>query len=128
MSLGGPSNDNRRNRQPLSGNEIALPAERRWGSPRLELHWYTPAEEMNERFKQYYGFNYPVNRTELMDLVGKRVIRNIDEAREFVIAQFGDTEFFKPFHYPIEAVYNLERALATRRGLVCNLPQPLPED
>jgi hypothetical protein len=107
---------------------MTLAVERVWGSPRLELHWYTPAEEMNERFKQLYGFNYPVNRTELIDLVGKSVIRDIDEAREFVIAQFGDTEFFKPFDYRIEAVYNLEKALATQRGLVCNLPQPLPED
>jgi hypothetical protein len=124
MHLRGPSDNNRRTQSPRLGGEAEIPSIKKWGEPRLELHWYTPTEEMNLRFKHVYGFDYPVNRQELIDMVGKKVIQDIDEARRFVIGALGNTEFFKHFPNPMEAVYVLERHLATDRNLVCDLPQP----
>ena len=128
MCLSGPSNHNRRDDNRSSGKQdgSSLPAHP--VVPKLDLHGSAPGEEMDAIFKKEYGHPYPVTRVQLANLVGKRVITNIDEAREFVIGKMQNHEYLHLFRYPIEAVYRMESLLASTKGYICNLPQPLPED
>ena len=91
-----------------------------------EFHWQAQAEQMNERFKSHYGFDYPVNGADLIDLVVKKVIRDIKEARDFVIREMQGDDFLKSCTNPRLAIFELEQALAVQRKVTCDLPQYQP--
>lgn len=93
-----------------------------WGSLTLEKVWLSDAAQMNVYFEQHFKFPYPTTCVELKVLQDQGVIRDIEQARDFVLEKMSYMDRFKVASDPRLEVLRLEGQLAQQQGKVCDLP------